>query len=104
MTITQSMEPFSNVPPPPARPHRFYSRQQLKEYLQKVHEYYSIVGRPRFGRLATDLPDIQKTKENASSELLLALFDNNLEQIFDYLDMDKNGYITRREFNERLLK
>ncbi len=51
---------------PPTRPDRFHSRDDLKHYLQlvcfhlfllffkfnsfKVHEYYAIIGRPRFGR------------------------------------------------------
>ncbi len=40
----------SDLPPPPEKPERFTSRQQLKEYLIKLHEYYAIIGRPRFGR------------------------------------------------------
>lgn len=43
---------YSDLPPPPAKPDRFTSKQQLKEYLVKLHEYYAIIGRPRFGRSA----------------------------------------------------
>jgi hypothetical protein len=41
---------YSDLPPPPVKPERFTSKQQLKEYLVKLHEYYAIIGRPRFGR------------------------------------------------------
>ena len=41
---------YSDLPPPPPKPERFTSKQQLKEYLVKLHEYYAIIGRPRFGR------------------------------------------------------
>jgi hypothetical protein len=40
----------SDLPPPPVKPEKFTSRHQLKEYLIKLHEYYAIIGRPRFGR------------------------------------------------------
>jgi hypothetical protein len=32
------------------RPRRFRNKQQFKNFLMKLHEYYAIVGRPRFGR------------------------------------------------------
>ena len=41
---------YSDLPPPPVKPEKFTSKQQLKEYLVKLHEYYAIIGRPRFGR------------------------------------------------------
>lgn len=41
---------YSDLPPPPPKPEKFTSKQQLKEYLIKLHEYYAIIGRPRFGR------------------------------------------------------
>ncbi|CAF1272118.1 unnamed protein product [Rotaria sordida] len=54
----QVLSGFTDVPPPPPRPERFHSREELKRYLQLVHEYYAIIGRPRFGR------SIQKLKIN----------------------------------------
>ncbi|CAF1502677.1 unnamed protein product, partial [Didymodactylos carnosus] len=94
----QSIQPFSDVPPPPPRPQRFYSRQQLKEYLQKVHEYYSIVGRPRFGRSDSSIRNKMKPKE-AIAKSYTTLIDG----IVDYLDMNKDGCITRNEYSERIL-
>ena len=41
---------YSDLPPPPQKPDRFTSKQQLKDYLVKLHEYYAIIGRPRFGK------------------------------------------------------
>ncbi|UJR14840.1 hypothetical protein I4U23_001825 [Adineta vaga] len=48
--IAQAVSSFTDVPPPPIRPERFHSREELRRYLQQVHEYYAIIGRPRFGR------------------------------------------------------
>ncbi|CAF1430551.1 unnamed protein product [Adineta ricciae] len=48
--IAYAVSSFTDVPPPPKRPERFHSREELKRYLQEVHEYYAIIGRPRFGR------------------------------------------------------
>ncbi|NP_001191635.1 pro-neuropeptide Y precursor [Aplysia californica] len=35
---------------PPPRPEEFTSAQQLRQYLAALNEYYSIMGRPRFGK------------------------------------------------------
>lgn len=45
---------YSDLPPPPVKPERFTSKQQLKDYLVKLHEYYAIIGRPRFGRSSSN--------------------------------------------------
>jgi len=35
---------------PPPRPAEFTSADQLRTYLAQLNEYYSIMGRPRFGK------------------------------------------------------
>jgi len=35
---------------PPVRPTEFTSATQLRKYLAALNEYYSIMGRPRFGK------------------------------------------------------
>ena len=40
----------SDVATPPPRPERFSSKKELKDYVAKLHEYYAVMGRPRFGR------------------------------------------------------
>lgn len=35
------------MPTPPVRPQLFKSPTDLRDYLQKLNEYYAIVGRPR---------------------------------------------------------
>lgn len=37
----------NRVPPPPNRPAKFRSMGELNDYLEKLREYYSVIGRPR---------------------------------------------------------
>jgi hypothetical protein len=34
---------------PPQRPAVFQTVEELEKYLQRLNEYYTIIGRPRFG-------------------------------------------------------
>jgi hypothetical protein len=34
---------------PPAKPAIFRTVEELDDYLQRLNEYYTIIGRPRFG-------------------------------------------------------
>lgn len=80
---------------PPTRPERFQSREELKRYLQlvrigymyviiflidcfQVHEYYAIIGRPRFGRSY-----LQK-RNPSNSKHLFRLFDTNGDHSISY--------------------
>ncbi|CAF2772656.1 unnamed protein product [Rotaria sp. Silwood2] len=83
--VVQTLSAFSDVPPPPLRPERFHSREELKRYLQLVHEYYAIIGRPRFGR---------SLFEQRSS-----LSDRRL---FNFFDINDDNSITFDEFQKRL--
>ena len=59
---------YSDLPPPPQKPERFTSKQQLKEYLVKLHEYYAIIGRPRFGRSSPPLADNKDQQQQQQFE------------------------------------
>jgi hypothetical protein len=41
---------FLDMVPPPLKPDQFKSKQELKDYLVKLHQYYSYIARPRFGK------------------------------------------------------
>lgn len=41
---------YSEMLAPPPRPAEFKSATQLRQYLAALNEYYSIMGRPRFGK------------------------------------------------------
>ena len=90
---------YSNLPPPPLKPDRFTSKQQLKEYLVKLHEYYAIIGRPRFGRsypsqmFAQKSKPIEFTEDNQSSENPI----NPVNLIFELFDHNNDNTITREE-------
>jgi hypothetical protein len=81
---------YSDLPPPPTKPDRFTSKQQLKEYLVKLHEYYAIIGRPRFGR--SYLLDASRSTEQQDSETLVP---TNL--IIEIIDQNGDGYTTKEE-------
>ncbi|CAF1051724.1 unnamed protein product [Adineta ricciae] len=83
--IAQVVSAYTDVPPPPNRPERFHSREELKRYLQLVHEYYAIIGRPRFGR-------------SLSSKHI----DAQDRQLFDFFDVNGDNSIAPDEFRQRL--
>jgi hypothetical protein len=90
-------ETHSDLPPPPTKPDKFTSKQQLKEYLVKLHEYYAIIGRPRFGK-RSNLLDFQPFgQEEDSSELFQQSIPINA--IIEILDPNQNGLITKKELN-----
>jgi hypothetical protein len=89
---------------PPTRPARFHSREELKRYLQlvclylilninkikilfKVHEYYAIIGRPRFGRSSVK-----------------ARIDPDELKLFYFFDTNRDNSISLNEFHDRLEK
>lgn len=105
----------SDLPPPPQKPERFTSKQQLKEYLVKLHEYYAIIGRPRFGRSYNvqqedlsqkfDFNEQHNADQGISNENIAYLLPNafkspehSISYIFELLDSDKDGLITKSEF------
>ncbi|CAF1306307.1 unnamed protein product [Adineta ricciae] len=47
---------LSNVPPPPTRPDYFKTKEELRRYLQKLHEYHLILGRWRSRRGENEYP------------------------------------------------
>ncbi|XP_014681459.1 PREDICTED: pro-neuropeptide Y-like isoform X2 [Priapulus caudatus] len=49
-----TMVAAGDMPLPPQRPGVFKTPHQLRTYLQKLNEYYAIVGRPRFGKRTFD--------------------------------------------------
>ena len=97
--------PFSLAPP--TRPDKFNTREELKRYLQlvsvterfyhhtakrkitryvQVHEYYAIIGRPRFGRSSVDFPPL----------------DANIQYLFRSFDLDGDQVISYDEFQHQL--
>lgn len=60
-----------SLPSPPRRPDRFRCRQELRDYLKVLFNYYSILSRPRFGRRRRD------TKSKISHDDIMRLIDHN---------------------------
>ncbi|CAF1062464.1 unnamed protein product [Rotaria magnacalcarata] len=77
---------FTEVPPPPKRPERFNSREELKKYLQKVHEYHMIVGRWRLRR------DHEEPDYASSSN----------SDLFKFFDINNDHLISSKEFSQRM--
>jgi len=42
----------TEYPAPPQVPKKFNSPEEVQQYLGKLHNYYVMVGRPRFGKRA----------------------------------------------------
>ena len=88
---------YSDLPPPPTKPDKFTSKQQLKEYLVKLHEYYAIIGRPRFGKRSYSL-DFQSNEQVADSSELFQEF-IPISDIMKILDPNQNGLVSKKELN-----
>ncbi|PVD35838.1 hypothetical protein C0Q70_02807 [Pomacea canaliculata] len=65
-----------NMLSPPERPETFRNPAELRRYLQALHEYYSIVGRPRFGRSANkrSLEEFAEVKNDDEARWVGTLF------------------------------
>jgi hypothetical protein len=92
---------YSDLPPPPAKPEKFTSKQQLKEYLVKLHEYYAIIGRPRFGRSYL-LPESRSLPVSSSAEVgdLDTAVPTNL--VAEVIDQNGDGLTTKEELSNFL--
>ncbi|CAF1396204.1 unnamed protein product [Adineta ricciae] len=77
---------FTNVPAPPKRPGHFRTKAELKQYLQKLHEYHSILGRWRVRRHSDEQPFLSSSNND----------------LFKFFDINHDHIITKSEFNRRL--
>ncbi|UJR27628.1 hypothetical protein I4U23_008909 [Adineta vaga] len=55
---------LSNVPPPPTRPEVFHTKEELRRYLQKLHEYHLILGRWRSRRSHDEISSVFDASDN----------------------------------------
>lgn len=96
----------TEYPTPPPVPAKFESPQDVQRYLNQLHNYYMVVGRPRFGKrtplgtLLTDtLPYLKQQQQQSNSQFNdydLTLKPNNninndylsTEQLFKILDLN----------------
>lgn len=84
---------YSDLPPPPPKPEKFTSKQQLKDYLIKLHEYYAIIGRPRFGRRSFDMTEYNSNNDD--------LFESGIDKLLlDMVDHNRDGYASKKEIND----
>ncbi|CAF0973328.1 unnamed protein product [Brachionus calyciflorus] len=82
---------YSDLPPPPTKPERFTSKQQLKDYLVKLHEYYAIIGRPRFGRSSNKFTD-SSIESNEMKDHLIPI-----TLAIDVMDFNGDGFLNKDE-------
>ncbi|CAF3027559.1 unnamed protein product [Rotaria socialis] len=77
---------FSRVPPPPISSKPLLTRDDLKHYLQKVHEYHSILGRWRLRR------DFHKhLSTNALNDGFMKYYDNKNDHVKTNLKFPKTS-------------
>lgn len=106
---------YSDLPPPPPKPEKFTSKQQLKDYLIKLHEYYAIIGRPRFGRRSFDMSasslvaaapayvdfnddfDDATSYEHATGAGRRVMPD---KLVLELVDQNRDGYASKKELND----
>ena len=91
---------YSDLPPPPPKPEKFTSKQQLKEYLIKLHEYYAIIGRPRFGRSYPSAKLIESANDsNEVNESSAEILNNGVPDrlIIELMDENHDGFTSKDE-------
>lgn len=98
VTSVNAYAPYSDLPPPPTKPEKFTSKQQLKEYLVKLHEYYAIIGRPRFGKRSYFQDFLSNEQEDNSNELFQELIP--ISEVIKILDQNQNGLISKQELTK----
>ncbi|CAF1220057.1 unnamed protein product [Rotaria magnacalcarata] len=77
---------FSRVPPPPISLKPMHTKDDLKHYLQKVHEYHSILGRWRLRR------DVHKhLSTNALNDDFMKYNDNKYDRVKTNLKFPKTS-------------
>lgn len=101
---------YSDLPPPPQKPEKFTSKQQLKDYLIKLHEYYAIIGRPRFGRrsfdsssslinaLANQSPSAVDLNDDYEDAGFVRVMPDKL--VLELVDQNRDGYASKKELND----
>jgi hypothetical protein len=99
-SVSANEAQHSDLPPPPPKPEKFTTKQQLKDYLVKLHEYYAIIGRPRFGR---SFP-MSMSAETSSVEFDNELTTSNVpvSMILEIMDRNNDGFISKKELNDFL--
>jgi hypothetical protein len=97
-SVVANESQHSDLPPPPPKPEKFTTKQQLKEYLVKLHEYYAIIGRPRFGR------SFPMYDESNSIEFDDQLSTSNVpvSMVLEIMDKNNDGFISRKELSDFL--
>jgi hypothetical protein len=80
LSIKGANAQYSDLPPPPQKPDRFTSKQQLKDYLVKLHEYYAIIGRPRFGRRSSPSIPNDNGKNFKEEQMIETMVEQNLNR------------------------
>lgn len=53
---------------PPTKPDHFRSVDELNKYLADLTEYYTVLGRPRFGKRQEESSDLENSLLSSSSE------------------------------------
>lgn len=97
-SVAANESQHSDLPPPPPKPEKFTTKQQLKEYLVKLHEYYAIIGRPRFGRsypIVEDTNSIEFDEQLSTSNVPVSM-------ILEIMDKNNDGFISKKELNDFL--
>lgn len=80
----------TDYPSPPAVPTRFENPQEVQKYLTQLHNYYLVVGRPRFGKRSffgykntPYTPDQDNSNDEDENNI-----NNNITKLFQLIDLD----------------
>jgi len=85
----------TEYPSPPTVPTKFESADDVQRYLNQLHNYYLVVGRPRFGKRSFDFSPFKNAELNRNIQ------NKKMESshLFSLMDLNGDDYISREEFN-----
>ena len=96
-TLINQIQAATDYPSPPAVPTRFENPQEVQKYLTQLHNYYLVVGRPRFGKRSflgyknTPFVSDLDNSNNDEDENNISI-NNNVAKLFQLIDLDGKFY------------
>lgn len=92
LAVIISQSSATEYPSPPTVPSKFESADDVQRYLNQLHNYYLVVGRPRFGKRNFDFSSFQNAENNRNVQ------NKKIESSHLFSLMDLNGKIDFSNF------
>lgn len=103
--VSCALSSYLDIPPPPERPARFKTKEQIEAYLKAVKDYYDAF-KIKLVRRENSLHDFYSLLDkstNDDSNNNDDDDDDDYQRIYSFNDLPRNSYIRRRYKIKRLM-